>query len=74
MSVSVGEEVISKILAIVRSHPEGVTVEQMMEGHGFTNSNVIHAALRVLEERVEIQGHNYRRPRCPWLLLPRLHN
>jgi len=63
MTVSVGEEIISKILAIVRSHAEGVTVEQMMDGHGFTNSNVIHAALRVLEERGEIQGQNLFSPR-----------
>jgi hypothetical protein len=51
LEVAVGEETISKIEAIVRSHPEGITVEGIMAKYGFTNSNVIHAALKVLQER-----------------------
>jgi hypothetical protein len=53
---AVGEETISKVEAIVRSYPEGITVEHMMEKFGFANSNVIRAALKVLEERKVVQG------------------
>jgi SOS-response transcriptional repressor LexA len=57
MEAAVGEETLSKIEAIVRSYPEGITVEYMMEMFGFTNSNVIHAALKVLQERGVVQGN-----------------
>ena len=56
MAVAVGPDAIAKIRAIVRSYPDGITVEQIKEWYGFTNSNAIHAALRVLEEQGEVQA------------------
>jgi hypothetical protein len=55
MSVSVGQEATSKVLAVVRSHPEGVTVPKMMADHGFTNRDTILAAIEVLKEEGKIR-------------------
>ncbi|MGD0214191.1 MAG: hypothetical protein ABSB87_13245 [Terriglobales bacterium] len=51
MAVAVGPDAVEKIRAIVRSHPDGITLEEIMGRYGFTNSNAVRAALRVLEEQ-----------------------
>jgi len=55
MAVDVGEETIAKIFSIVNSHPEGIMVEQIKARYGFTNTDAIYAALRVLKERGKVR-------------------
>jgi len=54
METVVGEDAIAKISSIVRSYPEGIMVEQIKEWFGF-DTNVTRAALRILQERGEVQ-------------------
>jgi hypothetical protein len=55
--IGLTEELISKVYSIIRSHPDGVTVEQMVDQYGFASSTV-HAVLRVLLERDEVQARD----------------
>jgi len=56
MSTVISEDVLNRILSIARSHPKGkgITVEALMDKHGFTDSNVVHAALNELVKRGQI--------------------
>jgi hypothetical protein len=56
METDIGPEALAKIKAIVKSHPEGIMPEQIREQYGFAHMNVIRAALRMLEERGEVQA------------------
>jgi hypothetical protein len=53
-------EFLEEIYSIAQTYPknEGVTVEGLMSQHGFTDSNMIHAAL----EELERQGRLTARP------------
>ena len=53
LAVALGEEFIAQIKGILRSYPEGITVAQIKERFDIPNTNNIHAALRVLQERGE---------------------
>ena len=48
-----GEEFIAQIEGILRSYPEGIMVTQIKEWFNISNTQSIHAALRVLEQRGE---------------------
>jgi hypothetical protein len=62
MAVGVGDKVIAEIGAIVRSYPEGISVEKIVQNFGFTNRDTIRAALQVLTDREEVvrEGEVYR--------------
>ena len=56
MSTVISEDVLNRILSIARAYPEneGITVEALMSEHGFTDSNLVHAALSELERRGQL--------------------
>jgi hypothetical protein len=62
LETAVGEEVIAKIAAIARSYPEGVTPESIKRSFGYENTNVVRAALEILQQRSEVvkDGDVYR--------------
>lgn len=49
----VTQELLDKILIIAESYPkgEGVTIEDLMSEHGFSDSNMVNAALDELERQ-----------------------
>jgi hypothetical protein len=56
MSTAIREDDLNRILSIARSYPkgEGITVEALMSEYGFTDSNLVHAALKELEKRGQL--------------------
>jgi len=64
MEPSISQEVLDKIFSIAQTYPkhEGVTVEALMSEHGFTDSNLVHAALNELQRQGKIVG----RPLFPY--------
>ena len=52
------QEVLDKILDIAKSYPKdrGVTVEALTSTHGFTDSQLVHAALNELEKQGKLAG------------------
>jgi len=56
MSTIISEDVLNRIMSIVRTYPkgEGITVEALMDKHGFTDSSLVNAALNELQKRGEL--------------------
>ncbi len=55
LSISLGPEAISKVLAFVRVHPEGITVDALMTKHNLSSKNAVLAAIKILEEERKIR-------------------
>ena len=50
-SILVGPEAVAKILAFIRSRPQGVPMPELIAKYQLVSDDVIRAAIHILEER-----------------------